>query len=991
MGGLGVLDVEKKPKKCNLEDSFDEPLAIVGMNCQFPGVSSDIEDVEAFYEMLIQGLTPIQDVPKNRWDIDHYYDADRKKSGKIISRKGGFLNNPQLFDAHYFKISPVQAKQIDPQQRLFLEVSIRALNHANITLDSLRGSDTGVYCGISTHEYSQLNCKNNIEFNAYTPIGIANSAAIGRLCHFLDLKGPSITVDTACSSSLSALYLGAMALRTRQCPIVIVGGVHLSLCPDNFIGLSKANMLSASGKCCSFDSQADGYVRSEGCGVVIVKRLSDALRDNDTIHAVIKSIVMNQNGDTTSLVAPNLNAQIAVHQRALEQAHLSPAEIDYIETHGTGTMMGDSVEFNAIRTVHADHHSQSKPLIIGALKSNLGHTLASSGIASLIKVIGAFKHEIIPANLHYTTPNPSIDLGCIPAILPVQAIAFHKQTNKKRTAQLFNFGFSGTNVSMIIEEPPQPELRRSHLEPNESSCFVVSAHSEDALKQMLLSYAHYLQHSSEDLRDICYTLLNCRDHYQFRVALIATNKQTLINKIKSCDYEFNKVVVNQEIKKIANEVNAIYNTYLSGANLRLDPHEAHYHQVDLPLYCFDRQAYWHEPRQVTESVTQTMNRLDSEPIAIIGMSCRFPKANTIDAFLSLLIHGESGISDIPLERWDNAQYYDSDVDALGRLYNKQMGLIDNIKHFDADFFNISPREAKFMSPQHRVFLQTCYHALEDANLSLDSIKGSHTGVFVGCEANDYPQVLVNLGMRLEDLDIYFSTGNASSALPGRVAYAFDFHGPTQSIDTACSSSLTALHYACLSLQSGDCHMALAGGVKLLLSPLANIILSKAKMLSPDSRCKTFSEDADGYARSEGCGVVVLKRLSTAIQDNDTILAVIKGSSINNDGKTAGFTVPNGRAQEAVIRSALTKAKLSPCDIDYIEAHGTGTPVADPIEANTLIKIFSDSHSLDNPLYIGSVKTNLGHCECASGMAGMIKTVLSLQHQIVFKQDRKSVV
>ncbi|OGV44123.1 MAG: hypothetical protein A3F46_10645 [Legionellales bacterium RIFCSPHIGHO2_12_FULL_42_9] len=974
----------KKTDKKNLKDILNEPLAIIGMNCQFPGVDADVEEVDALHEMLIQGLTPIKEVPKNRWDIDKYYDADRKKADKIISRKGGFLNNPHLFDTHFFKISPAQAKHIDPQHRLFLEVAIRALNHANIAPSSLSGSNTGVYCGISTHEYSQLNCRDNIEFNAYTPIGIANSAAIGRLCYFLNLNGPSMTVDTACSSSLSALYLGAMALRTGQCPMVIVGGVHLSLCPENFIGLSKANMLSATGKCSSFDSKADGYARAEGSGVVIVKRLSDAIKDNNTIHAIIKSIAINQNGDAASLVAPNINAQIAVHQAALEQAKLTAADIDYIEAHGTGTMLGDAVEFNAIQTVHTGHHSKNKPLIIGALKSNLGHTLSSSGIASLIKVIGAFKHETIPPNLHYSSPNPSIDPARIPAVLPVQATAFIKHNTRKRTAQVLNFGFSGTNVSVIVEEPPNVKLNVANSKHNKPYCFVVSANSEYSLKKMMANYAHYLRQSSASLQDICYTLINCRDHYQFRCAIIANDKSTLIKKIEREDYELKKVVIKKGTKKSVDEANDMYEAYLSGANIRLDVNEAHYNKVDLLLYFFDRNPYWHEPRQATESVSETIKGLDAEPIAIIGMSCRFPKAASVDAFFSLLKNGESGMSDIPLERWNNAQYYDANRDALGKLYIKQMGLIDNIKNFDADFFNISPREAKFMSPQHRVFLEACYHAIEDANLSLDSIKGSNTGVFVGCEANDYPQVLVNLGMSLEDLDIYFSTGNASSALAGHVAYAFDLHGPTQVIDTACSSSLSAIHNACLFLQSGDSNMAIAGSIKLLLSPASNIVLSKAKMLSPDSRCKTFSDDADGYARAEGCGVVVLKRLSRAIQDNDNILAVIKGSAINSDGKTAGFTVPNRHAQEAVIKTALARAQLSPSDIDYIEAHGTGTPVADPIEVNTLTAIFSEHHSQDKPLYIGSVKTNIGHCECVSGMASIIKTVLSLQHHMVFK-------
>lgn len=1079
-GLLGAHQLEKKNRKNHIEDSLNDPLAIIGMNCQFPGVDADVEDVTAFHAMLMNGLTAIKEVPENRWDAETYYDADRKKADKIISRMGGFLKNPHLFDTDFFKISPIEAKQIDPQHRLFLEVSIRALNHANIRLDSINGSNTGVYCGISSQDYSQLNYKDNIQFNEYTQIGVAASGAPGRLSHFLNLKGPGMVVDTACSSSLSALYIAAAALRLQQCHMAIVGGVHLNLCPENFIGLTKANMLSASGKCSSFDSKADGFVRSEGCGVIIVKRLSDAIKDNNRIYAVIKSIVMNQDGDGPGLTAPNKEAQIAMHEAALMQANVSASDIDYIETHGTGTIIGDSVEFNAIQSIHQGHHSKDNPLIIGALKSNLGHTISSSGIASLIKVICALEHETIPPNLHYSTPNSLIDPDSIPALLPVQATAFTKQKNKKRYAQISNFGFSGTNVSLIVEEPPKAVLKPSNTD--EPACFVMSSNSESALQQLIATFARFLKTSPSSLNDICLSLINARDHFKFRCAIIAPTKEALLDKIETNDYEVRKVVIKKDIQIIANDVQQIYEAYLSGINLRVAVEEAHYNQVELPLYVFDRKPYWHTPRKNTTPVVSwldvfyqqskeqqvetikakvssqiqvllqketiddlkdfeslgftepllqnldqilqdmfsprykipaslssahltvdklarhlqqiiipatvqrqpSINVLHTEPIAIIGMSCRFPKAPDIDAFLSLLEKGESGMSDIPLERWDNEKYYDADVNALGRLYIKQLGFIDNVKNFDADFFNISPREAKLMSPQLRVFMETSYHALEHANLSLDSIKDSNTGVFVGCGTNEYPRVLGNQGVTLEDLNIYFATGNVLNALAGRVAYAFDFHGPIQAIDTACSSSMTAIHNACLSLQSGDCNMALAGGVNILLIPDSNITLSKARMLSPDSRCKTFSEDADGYARSEGCGIVVLKRLSTALKDKDTIFAVIKGSSINSDGKSGGFTVPNATAQEEVIRSTLAKSKLSPGDIDYIEAHGTGTPVADPIEVNALTKIFGESHSKDKPLYLGSVKTNIGHCESASGVAGVIKAVLSLQAQKIFK-------
>ncbi|WP_141710148.1 type I polyketide synthase, partial [Legionella parisiensis] len=585
----------KKGHQDSISDILGEPIAIIGMNCQFPGINSDVEDVDTFYEMLLKEQTSIKEVPENRWDINQYYDPDRQKENKIVSRKGGFLTDPQLFDAAFFKITPTEAKQMDPQQRLFLEVSIRALNHANIPLDSLKNTNTGVYCGISTHDYGQLNYKDHITFNAYTYIGSADSAAPGRLCHFLNLKGPCMTVDTACSSSLSALYLATMALRNQQCDMAIVGGVHLSLCPEIFIGVTKANMLSALGQCSSFDATADGYARSEGCGVVVVKRLRDALRDKNKILAVIKSIVMNQDGGGgMGMAAPNIEAQIAMHQTALEQAHVTATDIDYIETHGTGTILGDSVEFNAIQHIHQGHHSEDRPLIIGALKSNLGHTISASGIASLIKAIAVLNHELIPANLHYTTPSPSIDPASIPALLPVKATPFVKNPDKKRYVQISNFGFTGTNVSAIIEEQPDLELTSSISDSDRLQCFVISARSEYSLKQMLASHLRYLKESSTSLHDVCSTLINCRDHYKFRCAIMAKNKEELIEKIESESYELHKVVPKKDIYIIENKAQTIYAHYRSGANIRFDSNRDSYNQVDLPLYFFDRKAYWHD-------------------------------------------------------------------------------------------------------------------------------------------------------------------------------------------------------------------------------------------------------------------------------------------------------------------------------------------------------------------------------------------------------------
>ncbi|CDZ78850.1 Polyketide synthase PksM [Legionella massiliensis] len=1582
---------------------MNEPIAIVGVNCQFPGINQDIEDVNAFFDMLLKAQTPIKEVPKNRWDIDSYYDADRQKEDKIVCRKGGFMEDPKLFDAAFFKISPLEAKQIDPQHRLFLEIAIRALNDANITLESLKNSNTGVYCGLSTHDYSQLNYKDNIQFNAYTYIGSAASAAAGRLSYFLNLKGPAITVDTACSSSLAALYLAVTALKNKQCDMAIVGGVHLSLCPEVWIGLSKANMISAVGESRSFDANADGYVRSEGCAVVVLKRLDDALKDQNKIQGVIKGIVMNQDGGGMGMAAPNVEAQVTMHHSVLESAHLSATDIDYIETHGTGTILGDSSELEAIQSIHQGKHSKDNPLIIGALKSNLGHTISASGIAALVKVIASFKQEMIPANLHYSTANGAVDPDSIPALFPVQARPFPKRSDKKRYVQISNFGFTGTNVSAIIEEPPTIPVSKPSEEKGDAACFVISANSEFSLRQMLKSHLHYLQTSEVSFYDLCHTLINCRDHYKFRCAIIAQDKESLIKKIESSYYAIKKTSIEKEPVLSTNDAQQDYESFLSGANLRS---KAEFNPVDLPLYVFDRKAYWHEARTtaghpehqemfhyvrhdvdedwsfklewqqqpidknnyresgqrwllvgeeqgdfglkekgltiIRESDNYSLEELDgiifaegfnsplsedidlqvdwqknslkkilfllktltdkalklrlvfltddaaelvssplkgfcktlclelpqfqtilidldnrdagnfaeqildemkynhgqsydhivayregkrrvsylkptplpernlryleqdlchperregspglalghlrhverretspglapchiqemshyvrhgidgrylitggcgglglitaqallaagarelvlvsrtvdeptilatikklqanypeslirpmsvdisdkaslqkllesinedgllkgivhaagaslnksllehqerdidqvfsakvkggwylhelsknydldffivyssissvfgsnkesvysatnsfldgliserrrlglvgtaiqwgpwaevgmakkrsqdqglkealihneqgqafiqrllnselshvtvispaylqfmldfvpepkpafhkslladlrkvapsptqdlglspwlteyskvaagqqfttcksmlskicralleiddtedldadagffdigldslmmaelatrlkkqlqpllpvvatiafdypsinqlaehlqselgqhflktptanepSEPlndaIAIIGMSCSLPNAPDLAGFEQLLEEGLSGIKEIPLERWDNQLYYDPNPDAPGKTYVNKLGLVDNIKSFDPEFFGISPREAPFLDPQQRLFLENCYHALENANYRVQSLRGSSTGVYAGVgSSHEYYTLLEKRGFANDELGMFSVTGKALNIIPGRVAYAFDFKGPALSIDTACSSSLVAIHYACNSLKNHEIDFALAGGVNILLRPDGLINLSKAKALSADGQCKTFDARADGYVRSEGCGVVFLKRMSDALRDKDRILAVIKGSAINNDGKCAGLTVPNGKSQEEVMNKALSQAQLSANDINYIEAHGTGTVLGDPIEVHAINAVYGKERAKDNPLYIGTVKTNIGHLESAAGVAGLIKVILGLQKKRIYK-------
>ncbi|MCB9450592.1 MAG: SDR family NAD(P)-dependent oxidoreductase [Anaerolineaceae bacterium] len=379
-----------------------------------------------------------------------------------------------------------------------------------------------------------------------------------------------------------------------------------------------------------------------------------------------------------------------------------------------------------------------------------------------------------------------------------------------------------------------------------------------------------------------------------------------------------------------------------------------------------------------QSEIEALQQGQSEPIAVIGMGCRFPGgANSPEALWELLRDGVDAISEVPASRWDVDAYYDPDPDAPGKIATRWGGFIDDIDRFEPQIFGISPREALTMDPQQRVLLEVVWEALERAGYAPLSLNGSQTGVFVGACNGDYGQMLT--AGDPTDWDMYLSTGNAHSVISGRVSYTLGLNGPAVSVDTACSSSLVATHLAIQSLRRGECQMALACGTNATLSPLTTIMLSKAGMMAPDGRCKAFDGAADGFVRSEGCGVVVLKRLTDALADGDPVLAVIRGSAANQDGRSNGLTAPNGPSQVAVIRAALADAQLEPGEVSYIETHGTGTSLGDPIEAQALGVAFGGGHSADNPLVIGSLKANMGHMEASAGVGGLIKTVLMLQH------------
>lgn len=380
-----------------------------------------------------------------------------------------------------------------------------------------------------------------------------------------------------------------------------------------------------------------------------------------------------------------------------------------------------------------------------------------------------------------------------------------------------------------------------------------------------------------------------------------------------------------------------------------------------------------------QNVPKLRSTATNEDIAIVSMACRLPGGvNSPEDFWNLLERGGDGIIDVPKDRWDAAALYDPDPDARGKSYCSKGGFVTPIDLFDAPFFGISPREARALDPAQRMMLESTWEAFEQAGYSMDQLRGSQTGVFVGI-GKGYHEYGLALAGGLADLDGYVGTGSAGSTMSGRVSYVFGLEGPSMTVDTACSSSLVTTHLACTALRQGECELAVAAGVTLMLSPDLHVEFSRLRGMSPDGRCKSFSASTDGTGWSEGAAVVVLKRLADAQRDGDPVLAILRGTAVNHAGHSASLTTPSGPAQQRVIRQALAMSDLNPGDIDYLEAHGTGTKLGDPIEANGLVSVFGGTRSGDKPLWVGSVKSNLGHTQAAAGLAGVFKTVLAMRH------------
>jgi acyl transferase domain-containing protein/acyl carrier protein len=579
-----------------------EPIAIIGVGCRFPGGVASPDD---FWELLRGGVDAIRELPVDRWDIDAYYDPAPGTPGKTYARQGGYLDQIDTFDPAFFGISPREAASMDPQHRLFLEVCWEALEHAGIPPTSLTGTRSAVFAGIGQDDYAQRRLRSSAvtEIDHYDGTGNLYCFAPGRLSYFLGLRGPNMAIDTACSSSLVAVQLAVQSLRNRDCDLALAGAVHLAIAPDVTLFLSQARVLSPDGRCKTFDSRADGFGRGEGCGTVVLKRLSDAVADGDRVLALIRGAAVNHDGRSSGLTVPSETAQAEVIQQALRNGGIEPSRVSYVEAHGTGTSLGDPIEVNAlVGALCADRPGHS-PLLIGSVKTNVGHLEAAAGMAGLIKVVLAMQHDEIPAHLHFEQPSAHIAWDQIPVKVTATRCPWQRE-GTPRVAGVSSFGFSGTNAHVLIEDAPEPARRLSSG--RELHVLPLSARSGAALRRLAERYhRHLANHPDQDVSDLCGTASVGRSHFRHRLAIVASDAIGVLQQLDAFltgapadGLRSGETSANDGDQGGRSQEDLtpdqLADRFVAGVNVdwtRMYPRGS-FHIADLPTYPFERERYW---------------------------------------------------------------------------------------------------------------------------------------------------------------------------------------------------------------------------------------------------------------------------------------------------------------------------------------------------------------------------------------------------------------
>ncbi len=1077
--GRGELgQVEKRSNQVLYRD-----LAIVGISGRY----ASAEKIETYWENLKEGKSNLKEWPKNR-------------PGGIedVGIRGGFLNDVDCFDSLLFAISPAEAKGMDPQERLFLEVVWECLENAGYTGAGLNGCSqrVGVFVGAMWSDYQ------NQGSDAWSRTQIPDAASFhssiaNRVSYFFNFNGPSASLDTSCSSALTALHVACESIQNGDCDVAVVGGVNIINHPYHQALLRYLDLLSKNNECHPFGAEANGWVVGEGVGAVLIKTKEQAEKAGDTIHGLIKATAISHSGKTMRYGAPNAQSQKESILRVLDKADLSPESIGYVEAAAPGASIADASEMTAIQEVFRDVPS----LPVGTVKSNIGHLESASAMSQLTKVLLQVKHGELAPTLNCTPINPMFKLE----ENGVELVEALKPWDHPRRALINAFGATGSGGHIILEE----YVQKRAVKPSRPTLIVLSAATDEQLRRLVGRLQDFMAHSSLPcLSDIGYTLRVGRVEMDERLAVVVETHDELrerlaayLNGGEKKSGLFRGSVIGETPSPERKEEPTVYTMaeqWVRGVpfdSKRID--QGYERRVPLPTYPFAKEKHWVE---MYETVSPTnlnngkdlqeehganglekietklkemfaevseipvarigaktrleqyglnslmINKLNlrlekdfgelpktlffeystlhelakyfleshaeqvqelsaiapkvnvsytakeknktsyrsveddwNDQVAIVGISGRYPKAPNLEVYWENLKNGIDCISEIPPERWDHLKYYHTEKQTPGKAYSKWGGFIDDVDKFDPLFFGISPREAELLDPEERIFLETAWHTCEDAGYtrsSLDSVFNGKVGVFVGVMYGDY-QLLEG---RHPNGPFSRLVSAAYGSIANRVSYVLDVHGPSMAIDTMCSSSLTALHLASESIRRGECEAAIAGGINLSIHPRKYVQQSQLGMSSTDGRCRSFGEGGDGFVPGEGVGAVLLKPLTKAIKDGDHIYGLIKGIAINHDGKTNGYTVPNPHAQTTMILDALKRAQVDPRTISYLEAHGTGTSLGDPVEIRGLSKAFGTYTEQRQFCPIGSVKSNLGHLEAAAGMVGLTKVLFQMKHQ-----------